>query len=144
MLQGPLVTCALPMQAEALLHSCSRCLEGLAAVPPSELVGASRKLGRQVAEAQSSLLQQLDALRAHATELAPAERATQLRQLLPAAEGVAAAFDSYCRRPSQQAAARLEVARVAARRTCAYLRCPNVQADLGALVCKGDAGLRCR
>lgn len=129
------------MQAEALLHSCRCCLEGLAAAPPSELVGTSCKLGRQVAAAQSRLLQQLEALRADATEQAPA---AQLRQLLPAPEQVAAAFDAYCRRASQQAAARLEVAQVAARRTCAYLRCPNVQAEGGALVCKRHAGLCCR
>lgn len=111
------------MQAEALLHSCRCCLEGLAAAPPSELVGTSRKLGRQVAAAQNRLLQQLEALRADAIEQAPAERATQLRQLLPAPEQVAAAFDAYCRRSSQQAAARLEVVQVRRAATCAALMC---------------------
>ncbi|PRW56574.1 Zinc finger MYND domain-containing 19 Q7TSV3 [Chlorella sorokiniana] len=130
-------------KAGALLRSLTSCLEGLTGEQDKqELIGSSaaRTLAGQAAAAQSRLREQLAALPADA---APAERAQQLRQLLPATDQLAAADDAYCQLPSQQAALRLELARAAVPRSCAYLRCSNVQAEGAALMCKGDKGLRC-
>ena len=63
--------------------------------------------------------------------------------LLPAARKLAEALQAYWQLPEQQAAARLEVARAAAARSCAYLRCSNLAAEGGVSAGEGKGSLRC-
>jgi hypothetical protein len=58
-----------------------------------------------------------------------AQRAVLLRQLLQPAADLGAALLAYYELPDQRAAERLELARIAATRRCAYLRCANMEAD---------------
>ena len=104
---------------------------------------ASADVSQQVAAAFGTLRHQLAFLLAM-PPTTPAVRCQMLRQLLPAAEQAAAAFDAFCQQPSQQAAAQLELARAAAGRSCAYLRCRNVQAEGGAMAGEGAGSMRCR
>lgn len=133
------------MQAGMLLDSISCCLECLTAT--DELVGggAAGSLAVEVAEAASCLRDRLAALQQdNAAPLTLAERAAQMQQLLPAAGRIAAAMDAVDWLPDQQVAVQLEVARAAAPRRCSYLRCANLAAEGGAVMYRGDHGLRCR
>ena len=61
----------------------------------------------------------------------PAQPTVLLKQLLRPAAELAAAVQAYFELPEQQAAARLELARIAATRSCAYLRCANLEGGSG-------------
>lgn len=68
---------------------------------------------------------------------------TRLRQQLAPAVALAAALQEYFDRPQQQAVVRLELARIAATRSCAYLRCANLAAGGGPAAGEGEGSLRC-
>lgn len=70
-----------------------------------------------------------------------AQHAQQL--LVPAAEAAAAALHRYWALPEQAAADRLALARAAAARSCADLRCPNVSLEGGPGAGEGVGCQRC-
>lgn len=74
----------------------------------------------------------------------PAARARRLQQLVPAAERVASVVDQYQALPGPSLAILCEVATAAAGRSCAYLRCPNVEAGGGPAAGQGTGSMRCR
>ena len=74
----------------------------------------------------------------------PAGRDQRRRQLLEACEHAAAVVAQHLALPQQAQAAQLELARAAAGRSCAYLRCPNVERAGGALAGQGEGSMRCR
>ena len=72
-----------------------------------------------------------------------AQRAVLLRQLLQPAADLGAALLAYYELPDQRAAERLELARIAATRSCAYLRCSNLAAGGGPAAGEGDGSKKC-
>ena len=62
---------------------------------------------------------------------------------LPAAAPAAAALEAHLSQREQQAAARLELARVAATRSCAFLGCANLRASGGPDAGQGEGSLKC-
>ena len=73
-----------------------------------------------------------------------AERAAQLRQLLPLAAHLAAHEQAHWEVPSMKQERQLKLARAAATRSCAYLRCANVAAQGGPAAGQGVGSARCR
>ena len=68
---------------------------------------------------------------------------TKLRQQLAPAVALAALLQEHFERPQQQAAVRLELARIAATRSCANLRCTNLAAGGGPAAGKGEGSKKC-
>ena len=91
-------------------------------------------VAQRLLEALGALEQKRSAVQSRMQALASnsaAQRVELLQQLLQPAAQVGAALQSYYELPEQRAAARPELARVAATRRCAYLRCNNLEADSG-------------
>lgn len=73
-----------------------------------------------------------------------AKRAQQLQDTLPAVEQVAAPAELRDKLAKLVRARQLELARVAAGRSCAFLRCSNLQRGGSGRIVAGIKGLRCR
>ncbi|KAL4421310.1 hypothetical protein ABPG75_010601 [Micractinium tetrahymenae] len=73
----------------------------------------------------------------------PAQRIAQLQQALVPARQLADVLLSWYRQPAQLAATRLELARAAAARSCAHLRCPNLVLEGGPAAGQGTGCKRC-
>lgn len=95
----------------------------------------------EAAAAASKLEQQLGG---SAEDAAPGDFARHLQQLLPAAERTAAVVQQNQALLQQAHAAQLDLACAAAGRSCAHLRCPDVQAGGGAFAGQGVGSKRCR
>ena len=72
------------------------------------------------------------------------ERAAELRQLLPPAGHLARLVLQWAHSLELESRGRLDVAKVAATRSCAYLRCANVAAQGGPAAGQGVGSARCR
>ena len=116
---------------------------------------ASDTLGQQAA-AQAELVRQLAAALAHLQErqgelesridagCTPAQQARQLQQLLPLAAELAVLLQQHWQQPEEVAAVGLELAHIAATRSCAYLQCSNVEAEGGGPAAgQGTGSMRC-
>ena len=81
-------------------------------------------------------------------ELSPsaslAERAERLQQLAQPASRLGRAMVEMAHSPAMEAQRQLELARAAATRSCAYLRCANVAGQGGAAAGQGVGSARCR
>ena len=87
-----------------------------------------------------------DAWAVHVPEGMPTQDALRFiaQQLLPAATPLATALLDWWRQPEQEAGMRLQLARAAAARSCAYLRCANLGAADGPAAGEGVGSMRCR
>ena len=119
----------------------------------------NRILGRQQAagsllEASGSSGQLLAAVRVAHTALqaalsgglqqqAPLSARQLVQSVLPHACQLATALQAYWQRPEQQVGDRLAVARAAAARSCAYLRCANLAGVGSPAAGQGGGSLRC-
>ena len=135
-------------QAAELLDFCEggawKLLEGgrwLAQVQSAQ--DCPQQLREEAAAAVEALGQQLVAADEDRAA-SPAARARRLQQLLPAAERVASVVHQYQALPGPSLAILYEVATAAAGRSCAYLRCPNVEAGGGPAAGQGAGSMRCR
>jgi hypothetical protein len=84
-----------------------------------------------------------DALREGAVTTVVHMLNTKLRQQLAPATALGALLQEHFERPQQQAVVRLELARIAATRSCAYLRCSNLAAGGGPAAGEGDGSKKC-
>lgn len=133
-------------QAGQLVSACTGALRQLAAavrqVAGSTPGGtAPPALLEEAAAAAGELEQQLGG---SADDAAPGEFARHLQQLLPVAERAGAVMQQHQALPQQAHAAQLDLASAAAGRSCAHLRCHNVQAGGGAFAGQGVCSKRCR
>ena len=79
-----------------------------------------------------------------AADATAAERASRLRQLLQPAAELAALMQQHLALPAVEEERTLVVARAAAARSCAYLRCANVAGEGGPAAGQGVGSMRCR
>ncbi len=77
------------------------------------------------------------------TTALPRVAAVLREQALPAAEAAARLWRAHWQLPAQAVALRLEAARAAATRCCAYLQCSNVGQAGGPFAGQGEGSKRC-
>lgn len=105
--------------------------------------GAPGPLAAQVAAAADQLDRCLTAGAAGAAP-DPAGASLSLEPTFAAAQRVVAVLEQLQALPEQQQAAQLALARAAAGRCCAYLRCANLQAEGGPAAGQAIGSKRCR
>jgi len=128
------------VQTRAALDSAA-----MAAVADGAASGLPDSLAAQLGTAIDSLRQQRQAWLARFSVVASsAEVAAQLRQLLQPAAELAALLQQYYALPAVDKPHRLALAKAAAGRSCAYLRCANVEGQGGTGARQGVGSKCCR
>ena len=139
-----------PLQASALLNNWDSAIvgladEALAAVDSAPDAGLPGGLAAQLQQAAHSLREQRrEVLSGLAVGAGMAERASQLRQLLQPATDLAGLMQQWHTLPAVEEEKRVAVARAAATRSCAYLRCANVDGAGGPAAHQGEGSKKCR
>ena len=138
------------LQARELLRGCDAAVMALAqaasaAIELAHSTGMPNSLAAQLKQAAHSLRRQRrELLSGLAADASVAERTSQLRQLAQPAAGLSALMQQYLALPAVEEGRRLVLARAAAARSCAYLRCANVATEGGPAAGQGVGGKRCR
>lgn len=112
-----------------------------AVMPQQELEGALRRLAVGI-EGQKANMHRAAHSSSSQQPLSHPDHAALL-QLSQLAADSARLLQQYWRLPTQLAAQRLELGRAAAARSCAYLRCTNLEARGGPAAGQGAGSLRC-
>ena len=116
-----------------------------AAIDSAPETGLPASLAAQLKQCARSLRQQRqDMLSGQTADASLADRVAQRRQLLQPAADLAGLVRQHLALPAVEEQRRLAVARAAATRSCAYLRCANVAGQGGPAAGEGAGSSRCR
>ena len=137
------------LQARTVLGACDMTIALLAmaalTADPARETGMPDSLAAQLNQEARSLMQRrLELLDGLAADARAANRTPHLRQLLQPAAELAALMQQCLALPAVEEERRLAVARAAAARSCAYLRCADVAGEGGPAAGQGIGSMRCR
>ena len=138
------------LQAFQLLDSWDAAVRALAdaatdAVGCAEGLPVPDGLAEQLKQGAHSLMQRRhELLSSLAASANAAEHRLRQQQLLQAASELAGLVQQWQALPAVKKAGRLALARAAAARSCAYLRCANVVGEGGPAAGQGMGGKKCR
>ena len=138
------------LQASKLLDSWDGAIASLAdaasaAVDSASEVAMPESLAAQLKQGAHSLRQQRrEVLGGLAAGTSAAKRVSRLRQMLQPAADLAGLVQQHLALPAMEEQRRLALARAAAARSCAYLRCANVAGQGGPAAGEGVGSKKCR
>ena len=116
-----------------------------AATELARQTGMPDSLAAELKQAAHSLRQRRrELLSGLAADASVAESASRLQQLVQPATELASLMQQYLALPAVEEQQRLVLARAAAVRSCAYLRCANVAGEGGLAAGQAASSMRCR